>query len=97
MSDKVTVLAKITIQPEKNTKAKAALLQLAKATKSEKGCISYDLHQDAKEENVYFFYENWESQQDLDNHLQHKNITDFKEAIKNAIANLTMNTLNIIS
>jgi quinol monooxygenase YgiN len=97
MSDKITVLAKITIQPEKNTEAKAALLQLAKATKSEKGCISYDLHQDAKEENVYFFYENWESQQDLDNHLQHKNITDFKEATKNAITNLTMNTLHIIN
>jgi quinol monooxygenase YgiN len=90
MSDKVTVLAKITIQPKKNSEAKAALLQLAKATKLEKGCISYDLHQDAKEDTIYFFYENWESHQDLDNHLQHKNIADFKEATKDAILDLTM-------
>jgi quinol monooxygenase YgiN len=82
MSDnKVTVLAKITIKPEKNTDAKAALLQLAKNTKSEKGCISYDLHQDTKE----------------DTHINHQNITDFKAATKDAILNLEMNTLEVIS
>jgi quinol monooxygenase YgiN len=98
MSDnKVTVLAKITIKPEKNTDAKAALLQLAKNTKSEKGCISYDLHQDTKEDTVYFFYEKWESQEDLDNHINHQNITDFKAATKDAILNLEMNTLEVIS
>jgi quinol monooxygenase YgiN len=55
------------------------------------------LHQDTKEDTVYFFYEKWESQEDLDNHINHQNITDFKAATKDAILNLEMNTLEVIS
>jgi quinol monooxygenase YgiN len=51
-------------------KVKKELLTLVSPTRSEKGCINYDLHQSVENKSLFIFYENWVSKKDLDKHLE---------------------------
>jgi len=66
---KVTVVAQIKVKEGMEEKVKQELIALLKPTRSEKGCISYDLHQSVEDKSRFMFYENWASKQDLDKHL----------------------------
>lgn len=65
----VTVLAQIKAKPGMETQLKDELLSLIVPTHSEEGCINYDLHQSNQDPTHFIFYENWKSQEDLDQHL----------------------------
>jgi len=67
---KVTVFALVKAKPGMEETVKQELLALVGPTRTEEGCINYDLHQslDAKEQ--FRFYENWTSKELLDRHLQ---------------------------
>ena len=60
-NQKLTIVARILAKPEKRELVKSELLKLIDITRAEKGCINYDLHQDNENENLFLFYENWES------------------------------------
>ena len=68
--EKITVLAKIKAKDGMCETVKEHGLALLGPTRSEAGCISYDLHQSDEDENLFMFYENWTSKQALDEHLQ---------------------------
>lgn len=48
---------------------------LVEATASDKGCISYDMFQDMKEPTVLIMVEEWETMEDLQNHMASKHFT----------------------
>jgi len=62
----VTIIAKIKAKPGKQEQLKNELLALIEPTRSEEGCINYNLHQDSDNDAVFMFYENWASKQALD-------------------------------
>jgi len=66
---KVTVVARVKVKKGMEEKVKQELMSLVGPTRSEKGCISYDLHQSAEDKSRFMFYENWVSKKDLDQHL----------------------------
>lgn len=66
----VTVLARFKAQKGKHDQVKQALLSLIPPTRSEPGCINYDLHQSPDDPCLFMFHENWASRTDLDKHLQ---------------------------
>lgn len=71
MADKkVTVVARIRAKEGMEEKAKQELMALVSPTRSEKGCINYDLHQSVENKSLFMFYENWASKRDLDEHLE---------------------------
>jgi quinol monooxygenase YgiN len=71
MADKkVTVVARIRAKKGMEEKVKQELLALVGPTRSEKGCINYDLHQSVENKSLFMFYENWVSKSDLDKHLE---------------------------
>jgi quinol monooxygenase YgiN len=71
MADKkVTVVARIRAKKGMEEKVKQELLALVGPTRSEKGCINYDLHQSIENKSLFMFYENWVSKSDLDKHLE---------------------------
>jgi quinol monooxygenase YgiN len=71
MADKkVTVLARIKAKKGMEEEVKKELLSLIGPTRSEKGCINYDLHQSVEDKSLFMFYENWKSKRDLDEHLK---------------------------
>ena len=67
---KVTVVAQIRAKEGLEEKVKQELLGLVGPTRSEKGCISYDLHQSVENKSLFMFYENWASKEDLDAHAR---------------------------
>lgn len=67
--NQVTVVARFKAKADMIEEAKQALLALVSPTRSESGCINYDLHQDSNDPTQFLFYENWKSQSDLDEHL----------------------------
>lgn len=64
----VVLMAKSVVYPEKTD----AFLQLAKAlvaqSRTEKGCLQYDLVADTKEENTYYFIEKYVDETALQAH-----------------------------
>lgn len=67
---KVTVVAQIRAKDGMEEKVKQELLGLVGPTRSEKGCINYQLHQSFENKTLFMFYENWASKKDLDEHAR---------------------------
>ncbi len=79
MGNKVTVLALFKAKPGLEEEVKRELMALQGPTRSEEGCINYDLHQSQEDPSRFMFYENWKGQEDLDKHLQMPYLTAFRE------------------
>ena len=74
---KLTIVARIKAKEGMEETVKKELLALVAPTRSEAGCINYDLHQSKKDKGLFMFYENWRSKEDLDEHLQKPNLKAF--------------------
>ena len=66
---KVTVVARIRAKKGMEEIVKQELIALVSPTRSEKGCINYDLHRSVEDKSLFMFYENWVSKKALDEHL----------------------------
>jgi quinol monooxygenase YgiN len=64
----VTILARFRARPGQQTRLLEELKRLPTPTRSEKGCITYELHQSESDPALFVFYENWASQEALDSH-----------------------------
>ncbi|MCG6553276.1 MAG: antibiotic biosynthesis monooxygenase [Candidatus Magnetominusculus sp. LBB02] len=67
--DKIIVLALIKAKEGMTDVVKQELTALIQPTRSESGCISYELHQSKDSVGHFMFYEQWESKEALDKHL----------------------------
>jgi quinol monooxygenase YgiN len=56
-----------------------AVTELAIPTRAEKGCIFYELYQMKDEPCDFFFVEEWDSEDDLQKHLQSPHVKAFVE------------------
>lgn len=92
----LTIVAKIFAKEEKRALVKSELLKLIAATKVEKGCIDYDLHQDNEDPNVFLFFENWESRALWQEHMKNNHIAAFQQATEGAVASVTLNEMTKI-
>lgn len=59
MPKQFTVIAHLVAKPERIDEARAFLLRLVEQTRTEAGCVNYDLHQDVENPLEFTFYENW--------------------------------------
>ena len=65
----LTVITYMRAASGKGEAVRAALESLVEPTRQEKGCVNYDLFQSIQDADLFFFYENWDSEEDLDAHL----------------------------
>jgi quinol monooxygenase YgiN len=79
--DLLTVIAHMRAAPGKRDELRAALEALVEPTSKEQGYVNYDLHQGIEDPDRFFFYENWESDADLDAHLYAPHLRDFAARI----------------
>ena len=61
LDESVRVIARVTSQPDKIEELKSILLNLIEPTRSEKGCVSYQLLQDKTAAVEFVFIEEWAS------------------------------------
>jgi quinol monooxygenase YgiN len=73
----VTVFALVKAKPGMEETVKQELLALVVPTRTEEGCINYDLHQSLENKGHFRFYENWTSKELLDRHLQSAHVKRF--------------------
>ena len=82
----VTVLALVKAKQGMEEIVGQELFSLVKPTRSEPGCISYNLHQAIDDKSLFMFYENWKSQEDLDKHREMPHLKAFREKADNLLA-----------
>ncbi|SNT72622.1 putative quinol monooxygenase [Paracoccus seriniphilus] len=87
---KLTVVANIHAKPDQIELVKAELLKLVPITRAEKGCINYDLHQDNEDPAHFTFYENWESREIWQEHMNAPHLAAYLAATEGAIDRFTL-------
>ncbi len=83
---RVTVTASLRAVRGMEDEVKRECLALVAPSRREQGCISYDLHQSADDATAFLFYENWESMEDLERHLESPHSLRFDERTKGMLA-----------
>ena len=56
-----TVVAQVKAKSEFVETVKRACLALIEPSRTDKGCLNYDLYQSTEDPTIFIFYENWES------------------------------------
>ncbi|NTV57372.1 MAG: antibiotic biosynthesis monooxygenase [Deltaproteobacteria bacterium] len=80
MKDKqVTVLALVKAKAGMEEPVRNELMALVSPTRSEVGCVNYDLHQSEEDKSLFMFYENWDSMEDLERHRGSAHLKAFRE------------------
>lgn len=90
---KLTIVAHIHAKPTKIELVKRELEKLVPVTLAEKGCLQYDLHQDNEHPTHFMFYENWESRELWQAHMNAPHLAAYKLATEGAVAELTIHEL----
>ncbi len=73
----LTVIASMRALPGKEDDLRGALTSLVEPTSQEQGFVNYDLHESVQEPGLFYLYENWEGEDDLDAHLGAPHLVDF--------------------
>jgi quinol monooxygenase YgiN len=66
----LTVVAQVKAQPGREGQVRQELLSLVAPSRTDAGCLNYDLHQAVDNPTLFLFHENWTSKAHLDQHLQ---------------------------
>jgi quinol monooxygenase YgiN len=66
----VTVIARVRANEGKEEIVRQELAALIAPTRSEPGCVTYNLHQGADNKALFMVHESWASKHDLDEHLK---------------------------
>ena len=93
MSDTLTIVARIEADPDRIELVKSELLKLVEPTLREPGCIQYDLHQDNEDPAVFLFYENWQSRELWQAHMNNTHIAEYAKATEGAVAAFSLNEM----
>lgn len=91
----LTIVANIFAKDDQIEPVKTALVALIAPTRSELGCINYDLHQDNTNPAHFMFYENWQSRELWLQHMDSEHLAQFKQATKDALADFTVNEMTV--
>ncbi|MEJ2740259.1 MAG: putative quinol monooxygenase [Dehalococcoidia bacterium] len=73
------VVARLQFHDNKVEEVKRGLINLAHLTQQEPGCRSYELHQSSDDESTFLIYEEWESTDDLDKHMNSRHFKTWQE------------------
>jgi len=85
-NQRITVLALVKAKEGMEETVREELLALVNPTRSEPGCINYDLHQATDEKSLFMFYENWKSMDDLEQHRVRPHMKAYKQKAAGLLA-----------
>ena len=94
---KLTIVANVTAKADKVDLVKAELEKLIDITRAEEGCLQYDLHQDNENPAHFLFYENWESGELFQAHMDSRHLRDYVAATDGAVEEFTINKMTRIA
>ena len=81
----LTIIATIKASASKVDLVKAELEKLIPITRSEAGCLQYDLHCNNEDPAHFVFYENWESRELWQEHMNAPHLAAYVKATDGAV------------
>ncbi|MGC1496612.1 MAG: putative quinol monooxygenase [Sulfitobacter sp.] len=93
----LTILAQITATPGKEAFLRTELEKLVAPTRVEDGCIQYDLHVDNDAPGFFVFYENWETRELWQAHMNAPHLATYMKATDGAVASFVLNEMTLIA
>jgi len=93
----LTIVAHIKAKADKVELVKTELLKLIETTRAEQGCIIYNLHQDNENPAHFLFYENWESRDLWQTHMDNQHLKDYLKAVEGAVEEFTLHEMTQIA
>ncbi len=78
-------IAKLVAEAGQEDFVRHNLHSLIQPSRAEAGCLSYDMHIDLKEPEVFMFYEVWRDQAAFDMHMQTEHLLNVLNTIKDAL------------
>lgn len=70
MSDeKIILIARLQVRPDKVEQAKAAAFAIVEPSRKEPGCVNYDIHQSIEDETIFLWHETWIDKAAIDEHF----------------------------
>lgn len=93
----LTIVANITAKPEHIAKVKTALLKLVDITRTEAGCLTYDLHQDNDNPAQFMFYENWQSRAMWLAHMEMPHLKEYAATTEGLIETFSLNEMSLLN
>lgn len=93
---RLTIVANIKAKADKIDLVKSELLKLINTTRAEAGCINYNLHQDNDNPAHFLFYENWETRDLWQTHMNNKHLEDYMKATEGAVEEFVLNEMTEI-
>ena len=93
----LTIVANIYAHADQIDLVRAELEKLIPITRAEEGCLQYDLHQDNENPAHFMFYENWESREHWQAHMNAPHLAAYREATEGAVAEFTLSEMSHIA
>lgn len=93
----LTIVAKIEAKASDIDLVKTELLKLIEITRSEQGCINYDLHQDNDNPAQFIFYENWKTRELWQAHMANGHLKAYMTATEGKVETFTLNEMTNIN
>lgn len=93
----LTIVAKIEAKASDIDLVKTELLKLIEITRSEQGCINYDLHQDNDNPAQFIFYENWKTRELWKAHMANDHLKAYMKATEGRVETFTLNEMTNIN
>lgn len=81
---RLTIVASITAKPDSIELIRTELQKLVPLSRHEAGCINYDLHQNNQNPAHFLVFENWESRELWQAHMNSTHFAQFATAIDGA-------------
>lgn len=94
---KLTIVAQITAKSAQVDSMKEELLKLIQPTLAEEGCVNYDLHQDNEDPAKFLFYENWETRELWQAHMETQHLKDYLEATEGKVEDIIISEMTPLS
>ncbi|MEM1045930.1 MAG: putative quinol monooxygenase [Pseudomonadota bacterium] len=92
----LTIVASIEAAAGKETLVRTELEKLIPITRGEPGCIQYDLHRDNENPGHFLFYENWESRELWQAHMNAPHLAAYMAATDGAVDRFTLHEMERI-
>ena len=89
----LTIVAKIKARADRVELVRTELEKLIAPTRAEAGCVQYDLHTDNEDPCVFLFFENWESRELWQAHMDSPHLQDFLATTEGAIEEFTLHEM----
>lgn len=75
--EKIVLVARLKVKPDAVEEAKNLALGLVADSRTEEGCLNYDVHQGIEDQTVFVWHETWRDRAAFDEHLEKPYFKDF--------------------